>query len=248
MQTAQMLLPDTEKHLVYFQAIGDDQITIYESEELIWLEINGIVQSANEKAFPFRPSLPHCYLILLPLLIDKTPQHVLELGGGGLTLQRYINASHPNVDFTTVEINQTLVDIVNRYFPQSRPYQVEIDDAKTVISQIETQQFDWIIFDVFEGAEIPDGISLTASLSKMWRAVSDQGWLVLNSLEQDKNKMSMMLNALHQLSGKEPLVLKAQNYLNHVILMPKNNDFVYPEELQKENQFTALTQTSAEAQ
>src|SRR5919206_1040843 len=59
-------------------------------------------------------------------LPPRRPMRVLHLGGGGMTLVRYIAATRPRSDQHVVEIDRRLVDLVRRELPFERTWRVKI--------------------------------------------------------------------------------------------------------------------------
>jgi spermidine synthase len=92
-----------------------------------------------------------------------TPLRVLHLGGGGLTLARYIAATRPGSAQLAVDSDAALVELVRRELPIAQParkagradagrrVRVRVGDARTVLEQVRPASFDLVVADLFAG-------------------------------------------------------------------------------------------------
>ena len=86
------------------------------------------------------------------------PLRVLHLGGGALTLPRYVAATRPGSSQLVAETDGALMDLVREYLPLGRARQrirVRIGDARDVLASVRPGRFDVVISDVFAGARTP---------------------------------------------------------------------------------------------
>src|SRR6266851_8988445 len=88
------------------------------------------------------------------------PLRVLHLGGGGLTLARYVAATRPGSRQLAVESDAALAELVRRRLPlgqRSRQagggrVRVRAGDARAVLEQLPAGSFDVVVADLFAGA------------------------------------------------------------------------------------------------
>ena len=111
------------------------------------------------------------------------PLRVLHLGGGGLTLARYVAATRPGSRQLAVDSDAALVDLVRRLLPLDQPgrrtaaarpgagrtaagrpgaggagaarIRVRVGDARAVLEEVRAASFDVVIADLFAGARTP---------------------------------------------------------------------------------------------
>jgi spermidine synthase len=85
------------------------------------------------------------------------PLHVLHLGGGGLTLPRYIAHTRPGSRQLVAEIDTVLTDLVRRHLPlpPGRRIRVRAADARQVLESAAAASYDLVISDVYAGARTP---------------------------------------------------------------------------------------------
>jgi spermidine synthase len=85
------------------------------------------------------------------------PLNALHLGGGGLTLPRYIAATRPRSRQQVAEIDTALTELVRRELPLDRTWQIRVrgGDAREVLTRTPEGWADLVIADVFSGARVP---------------------------------------------------------------------------------------------
>jgi spermidine synthase len=112
---------------------------------------------------------------------------VLGLGGG--TLVHLIANDFPGVAVTSVEIDQTMVDIANNYFNLgSIPNQnVIVEDALRVVVEpekfgLEEGQFDALIVDIYVGEKYPDLGKSGNFIGAVKRLVRPGGLIIFNRI------------------------------------------------------------------
>ena len=86
-----------------------------------------------------------------------TPLDVVHLGGGALTLPRYVAVTRPGSRQRVVEIDQPLTDLVREHLPLPRGARIRVraDDARVGLSALYTGSQDVVLTDVFAGARTP---------------------------------------------------------------------------------------------
>ena len=86
-----------------------------------------------------------------------TPLDVVHLGGGALTLPRFVAVTRPGSRQRVVEIDQPLTDLVREYLPLPRGARIRVrnDDARAGLATLRDASADVVITDVFAGARTP---------------------------------------------------------------------------------------------
>ncbi len=131
------------------------------------LVVDGVLQSHVDLDDPRHLELE--YMRRLGHLIDLAaptgmPLRVLHLGGGGLTLARYVAVTRPGSHQLAVESDAEVARLVRRRLPLDRPgppragtgqIGVRVADARTVVEQLAAGSFDVLVADVFAGGQTP---------------------------------------------------------------------------------------------
>ncbi|MCW2917148.1 MAG: Spermidine synthase-like protein [Actinomycetia bacterium] len=110
------------------------------------------------------------------------PLQALHLGGGGLTLPRYIASTRPRSTQQVVEVDAALVDLVRRKLPLERTWRVRIrtGDAREVLSRAPEDAFDLVISDVYAGGRTPAHLTSVEFLELATRVLRPGGFFAAN--------------------------------------------------------------------
>jgi Spermine/spermidine synthase domain len=110
------------------------------------------------------------------------PLRVLHLGGGGLTLARYVAATRPRSSQQVVEIDAALVDLVRRRLPLERGARVRIrtGDAREVLTRAPEDTFDLVVSDVYAGGRSPAHLTSVEFFTAAARTLRAGGLVAAN--------------------------------------------------------------------
>ncbi|MGX6605858.1 spermidine synthase [Micromonosporaceae bacterium Da 78-11] len=110
------------------------------------------------------------------------PLRALHLGGGALTLPRYLAATRPGSAQRVVEIDGPLVELVRKSlpFPAKANFRVRVADARAALEGMRDAGYDLIVVDVFAGARTPAHLASVEFMHEVARVLAPGGWLVAN--------------------------------------------------------------------
>lgn len=110
------------------------------------------------------------------------PLRVLHLGGGALTLARYVAATRPRSRQQVVEVDAALVDLVRGRLPLERGWQVRVrrDDARAALRRIRDGWADLVVADVFRAARTPAHLTTAEFLAEVRRVLRPGGLYAAN--------------------------------------------------------------------
>ena len=113
------------------------------------------------------------------------PLTAVHLGGGALTLPRYIEATRPGSRQQVIELEQDLIDFVREHLPLQRNANIRIryGDAREVMGKLPTGlhgNVDVVIVDVFSGARTPAHVTSVEFYTEAAKLLSPQGVLIVN--------------------------------------------------------------------
>lgn len=110
------------------------------------------------------------------------PLRVLHLGGGALTLPRYIAATRRGSAQRVVELDAALVDLVRRElpWPPDARLRVRVGDARAAVLSARNSSYDLIVTDVFAGARTPAHLTSVEFATEVARVLRPDGTYLAN--------------------------------------------------------------------
>jgi hypothetical protein len=113
------------------------------------------------------------------------PLRVLHLGGGGLTIARYIEAVRPGSRQRVIERDAALATLVRRVLPLPQGAGIEVHTAdayEAVRGEFDTP-FDLVIADAFRAARMPRSVAGTEFAARVARLLRPGGWYLANATD-----------------------------------------------------------------
>lgn len=127
------------------------------------------------------------------------PLRVLHLGGGAMTLPRYIAHTRPGSRQLVAEIDTALTGLIRKHLPlpADRRIRVRASDARKVLESVAAASYDLVISDVFAGARTPFHLTTAECARAAARALRPDGVYVTNvadgpPLEQVRSAVSTL--------------------------------------------------------
>ena len=110
------------------------------------------------------------------------PLDVVHLGGGALTLPRYVATTRLGSRQRVVEIDQPLTDLVREYLPLPRNARVRVRgaDARAALSTMHPDAADVVVTDVFAGARTPAHLTTVEFAREVARVLRPGGTYAAN--------------------------------------------------------------------
>lgn len=147
------------------------------------LTLDGTPQSYVDLAepthleFEYSRRLGH---LLEVLAAPGEPLDALHLGGGALTLPRYLAATRPGSRQRVAEIDGPLVALIAEQLPWPRGIDVLAVDARAVLESSPTAGADVVIADVFRGSRTPAHLTSLEFVQQAARALRPGGTYAAN--------------------------------------------------------------------
>jgi len=110
------------------------------------------------------------------------PLDVLHLGGGGLTLPRYVAVTRPGSRQDVVEADRGLLELVAEHLPLPEGADVTVHpaDARAWLEAAPDDSADVLVADVFGGSRVPAHLTSVAYAREAVRVLRDAGVYLAN--------------------------------------------------------------------
>ncbi|MFK4149424.1 spermidine synthase [Streptomyces sp. NPDC004065] len=130
-------------------------------------------------SFEYQRRLGHVIDLAAPA---GKPVHAVHLGGGALTLARYVAATRPRSTQQVVERDAALVHLVRRELPLDPAARIRVRsaDAREGLARVPDGWADLVLADVFSGARTPAHLTSTEFLDEVRRALKPGGVYAAN--------------------------------------------------------------------
>jgi hypothetical protein len=149
------------------------------------LLVDGVAQSHVDLSDP--TYLEFEYMRKLAAVADAagpsgSPLRVLHLGGGALTMPRYVEATRPRSRQRVVERDAALIALVRRVLPLPRgaDLRVRVADARAAVESTRDAVYDLVIADVYRGAQMPGTVSSIEFAEQVARVLRADGLYAVN--------------------------------------------------------------------
>lgn len=115
----------------------------------------------------------------------RTSITALHLGGGALTLPRYVDATRPGSRQQVVELEADLVDLVRSELPLPKQanVRIRIGDAREVVAKLPsglTGVVDLVVVDIFSGARTPAHVTSAEFYAGLVQWLAPNGIVAVN--------------------------------------------------------------------
>jgi len=142
-------------------------------------------QSCLDRNDPKRMVFPYAHMMMLSLLFDPEPRHILVVGLGGGTLPTALHQLYPTASVDVVEIDPAVKTVAETYFgfTESERLQVILKDARVFTKRAvgaETR-YDLIMLDAFNGDYIPEHLMTREYLEETRQLLTPGGVLAANT-------------------------------------------------------------------
>jgi spermidine synthase len=193
------------------------------------LLVNGTPQSYVDVDDP--RALHFEYIRRLASVVDTAappgqPLRVLHLGGGALTMPRYVAATRPQSTQRVVERDAELIVLIRRELPLPRgaDLRVRAADGRAALEEAAGRRYDMVITDVFGDARVPGRFATSEFAAEVARVLDTGGRYVANladgaPLEYTRRQVATLRTVFAEVCLlAEPAVLRGRRFGNVVLV------------------------------
>jgi len=161
------LLPDVDRPGGFLLTVGGTPQSFVDLTEPDYLE------------FEYVRRLGHLIDLAFP---EGAALDAAHLGGGALTLPRYVAHTRPGSRQLAVELDAPLIDFVREHLPWDRRWRLRVRaaDAREALATLHEASWDLVISDVFAGARTPRQVTTVEYVRLAARALRPGGVYAVN--------------------------------------------------------------------
>ena len=116
---------------------------------------------------------------------EGEPLRAYHIGGGGLTLPRYLERVRPGTSSLVSEIDPGVVKIDNEEFglASGKGIEVRVEDARLGLGRLADDSRDLVLGDAFGGVSVPWHLTTRETVREIARVLTAEGIYVINLLD-----------------------------------------------------------------
>ena len=224
-------------------------IVVDDTGDLRCLQFNEKRTKSNQSCF-LKSNTHHLVfnytkLLFSALLVNDNPKRILIVGLGGGTMSNVLHQLFPESKIDNVEIDSAVIKVARQYFGffENENVTTYNQDGRIFIKRalIKKQQYDWIIFDAFNGDYIPEHLLTKEFLIESKKLLTANGVLTSNTFSS--SKLYAHESATYQNVFNEFYNVRNQKNNNRIILVSRNKLPTDEELLHRINDLKSKLQT-----
>lgn len=193
------------------------------------LLLDGLPQSHVDPGHPGDPAyLVFEYVRLFACVLDGLPPgplRVTHVGGGAMTLARYVQSTRPGSPQIVLEPDAALTALVRERLPLSRGHRIRVRpvDGRAGVVALRDVSADVLVLDAYAAGRVPPELTTTAFFTDAARVVGDGLVLANITDERDRSYVSRVVAGLQAcfadvLVAAPAEVLKGRRFGNSVLV------------------------------
>lgn len=213
-------LHNEEYSIIAQQTIAGKKLIVKQTSQYRWFEYGGkSIQSVMHRTAVERIISPIYQSLLLFVLWEKRPIHLLNLGLGGASIERALNSIN-NIQLTAVESSPEIIEVAKYCFHLPEKVEVYCHDAQLFIQQT-NKQYNIILCDLFIADKSPAFLFTPQFYCNLSKITSSDAFVFIN-LQADSEQH--LLNALLAIKKQflHVALIEFDNYVNIVIVCSQN--------------------------
>lgn len=183
------------------------------------------VQSAMNLDHPSELVLSYSRVMMAWLLfVDDAPRHITQIGLGGGSFARWIDAYLPDCRQSVVEINPQVISVARSLFElpfEGEAFEIIEADGADYVRILYGGGTDVLLVDGFDGEQIIDELVGEPFFADCRAALSENGVFVTNWWQGDK-RYAVFLNRLRRVFDNRVLAIPAATHGNVAVLAFQN--------------------------
>lgn len=205
------LVPDPDRSRAWTLELDGAPQSHVDLDDPTWLE------------FEYIRRLGHVADLCAP---PRAPLQALHLGGGAMTLPRYVSATRPRSRQQVVEIDARLIAFVREHLPWDKNAHIRVrnGDARAVATKAPDASFDLVVVDAYGGSQVPPHLTSLEFVEEVVRTLRPEGVYAANladggRLDFVRSQVATVAALFpHVAMISDPAVLRGRRFGNVVVV------------------------------
>ena len=165
-----------------FTELQDEPVEVSEVDGVRSLHIGtDTIQSSMRIKDPFFLELNYTKVMALSLLFNDTPNHILTIGLGGASMQKFYYKHCKEAHITALELHQQVINVAYAYFELPEDPRLDVIQGDGISFMVKHEQaYDIILSDAFDEYGIPDVFTSKEYYTLCKSRLTDQGFFMIN--------------------------------------------------------------------
>ena len=187
-------LEQEDSELLFSASDEEETIEVRQWQQYRWLHLGDkSVQALMDINAVEEIILPNMQAMLVTLLFQSKPTHLLNLGLGGASLERFLHTHFPELAITSIESNKKIIELAKDYFFLPKRIDVKYEKADEFVQKT-TQTFDIILCDIFIADNQAGCLYDESFYQAMSSCINKDGILAMNILpESEEDVVNVLL-------------------------------------------------------
>jgi spermidine synthase len=187
-------LTPEQSQILHSELIGSQLVEIREFDSYRWLQLGGSsIQGLMNVNSPNQILLPNIQALLGTLLFCPKPNRLLNLGFGCGSIERFFNAKLPDLEITSIELNEKVIRLAKEFFFVPNESRIVNDSAAEFLEK-EKSLCDIILCDIFVDEEHSVCLYESDFYAHAIKCLGKTGVLAINLLpESEEDVINVLL-------------------------------------------------------
>lgn len=186
-------LEPEESELLYSNPNSGEMIEVRQWQQYRWLHFGDkSVQALMMTDAIEQVVLPNIQALLAAFLFCPEAKRLLNLGLGGASLERYLVSNNPDLEITSVESNDLIIELAKDYFHLPDNIDVKNKPADKFVQE-ETRSYDIILSDIFVADNQASCLYDESFYANILNRIEETGVLAINILPDSEEDVVNLL-------------------------------------------------------
>lgn len=205
-----------ESKVLHSEIIDEQLIEVREYAQYRWLQIGGdSIQGLMDVHTASQILLPNIQALMVSLLLSPAPAHVLNLGLGCGSIERFMQHHYRDSNVTSLESNAAVIRLAKSFFFVADEINIVNSSAERFLASDKTF-YDIIFCDIFNDEAHPACLYEDHFYADIFSCLDNKGVLAINLLPEDETDVLKILSPMKNYFDSIAL-LEVPSHFNVVI-------------------------------